>query len=139
MQLVDDAGAVANVSLRKHTNTEMHIKVGCMFHTAVQYRSYPAPLRDYLADIARLLPELPDRALLGRLAFVNQAGGELNHDFVDGRPELLLEQQLRACRAFQNSDDLDGIDGALLRPRRALGGFPRAGDTLGVEVGEPSE
>lgn len=48
---------------------------------------------DHLANVARLLLELAQGAHLGRLARVDQAGGDLDAHFVDGRPELLLQEE----------------------------------------------
>lgn len=49
-----------------------------------------------LAHVARLLPELADSCLLGRLAVVDQAGGDLDDDLVYGGPVLLLQNKLRS-------------------------------------------
>ena len=46
-------------------------------------------LLDY-TDIARFLLEFPHGALLGCLAFIDQAGWYFDGDFVDGRSELFL-------------------------------------------------
>lgn len=49
------------------------------------------------ADIPRLLLQLPNGALLGRLARVHEASRDLDRDALHGRAELLLEDDLGAC------------------------------------------
>lgn len=48
-------------------------------------------------DITRLLLELSDGGLLGRLALVNQAGGQLDDGLANGRAVLFLEDNFRTC------------------------------------------
>jgi hypothetical protein len=49
------------------------------------------------AHIPRLLLQLPDRSLLRRLAGIDEACRDFDDDFVDGRAELFLQQDLGAC------------------------------------------
>ncbi len=50
----------------------------------------------HLGNVARLLLQLADGGLLGGLAGVDQAGGELDDDLVDGGAVLFLEDDLGA-------------------------------------------
>ena len=80
------------------------------------------------ALIPRLLAQLAHGRLLRRLALVDQAGGELDADGVDGRPVL---QHDHGGRGFcprgvaQNGRNGDGVDAAAASGF-ACGGFPGA-------------
>ena len=67
-----------------------------------------------LADISRLLIELPNCACLRSLLRVHQASGYFDDGSVDGRSPLLLEEDLGCCGGvlwvFEDSDYADAID-----------------------------
>jgi len=50
----------------------------------------------HLGHVPRLFLELADGRLLGRLALVDEPGGDLDDDLVQRRAELLLEDNFRA-------------------------------------------
>jgi hypothetical protein len=79
-----------------------------------------------LARIASLLPQLTHSSLLGRLAFVDQAGGEFNAEGLDGR--TVLHDDHRAhwlARVFEDWHNCYGVDARGLAGL-ASGGFPNA-------------
>ena len=80
----------------------------------------------YLARIASLLPQLPHSGLLGRLAFVDQTGGELNAKGLDGRTVLDNDHCAHGLAGvFENRHDGDGVYARRLAGL-ASGGFPDA-------------
>lgn len=92
--------------------------------------------------------------MLGCFAGVDEPGGELDDDFVDGRAELFLQDDFRPWSMFselegstlvgnkkistgillQNGGDPHAVDVTTCRPGSALGRFPCALDALGVDV-----
>lgn len=79
-----------------------------------------------LARIASLLPQLTNSSLLGRLAFVDQAGGKLNAECLDGRTVLHDDHRAHGLAGvFENRYDGYGVDASGFAGF-ASGGFPDA-------------
>ena len=80
----------------------------------------------HLARITRLLSQLPHSRLLGRLALVDQAGGELDAEGLDGWAVLHDDHSADGfARVLENRHDGDGVDARGLAGL-ARGGFPDA-------------
>ena len=79
-----------------------------------------------LARIASLLPQLTHSSLLGRLAFVDQTGGELDAEGLDRRTVLHDDHGAHGLAGvLEDWHDGDGIDAGGLAGF-ACGGFPDA-------------
>lgn len=59
--------------------------------------------------VSRLLLQLPHRALRRAFPSIHQAGWDLNNDFINGWPELFLEQNLLARRFGENGDNSNTV------------------------------
>lgn len=80
------------------------------------------------ADVARLLAQLADGGLLGRLAGVDEPRGDLERDAVDGRAVLPLQDNVLGAGGgvAQDGDDADAVNVAAGGAAAALGGLPGA-------------
>lgn len=65
--------------------------------------------------VPRLLLQLADGTLLRRFALVDQAGWHFDHDLVDRRSVLLLQEKFRASGLVQNRHDPYAVDGGIRR------------------------
>jgi hypothetical protein len=107
-----------------------------------------------LADIARLFLQFADSTLLGCLALVDQAGGDLDADRLYGRAVLFLEDDLRSwscvktsegkgrkgdgfvtCLFLEDGHDANTVYVGILGTGGALCGLPGSNGALGVPVG----
>lgn len=82
--------------------------------------------KTHLARIPSLFPELSHSRLLRRLALVDQAGGELDAEGLDGRAVLHDDHGADGfAGVLENRHDGDGVDAGGLAGF-ASGGFPDA-------------
>lgn len=99
-------GSATMVGLQSITYT--HIGMGHSRLTGQRARNIT-----HLALVARLLAELSHGGLFGRLALVDEAGGELDAVGVDGRAVLQDDHRLRRLVGVaENRRDGDGVDAA---------------------------
>jgi hypothetical protein len=93
-------------------------------------RTNPKTPLHHLAYIPRLLPQLPQRARLGRLARIHQPRGDLDDHRVGRRAPLLLQHDKRGLVRLvgegEDGGDADCVDGGVLGAREARGGLPEA-------------
>ena len=60
--------------------------------------------------VAGLFAQLPDRALFGGFARVDEAGGYFDRYGGEGRAELFLEENFGAVGFVEEGDDADAVD-----------------------------
>jgi hypothetical protein len=93
---------------------------------------------EHLADITRLLLELPNSACFGRLLRVHKACREFYHGLVDRWTPLLLKKDprfgIRVGWVFKNGCNTDTIYIATLGPGETFPRFPCALIAFRIEV-----
>src|SRR5688572_16859547 len=87
------------------------------------------------ADIPRLLTQLPNRSLLSGFPGIDEAGRDLDADFVKGRTVLLLEDDLWARGFAQHREDADAVNVTVLGAGGAFSMLPCARHAIGVLIG----
>lgn len=91
------------------------------------------------ADVARLFLELAHGGLFGGFARVDEAGGDLDDDLVDGWAVLLLQDNLLARGLVEDGDDANAIDVCAGGASASFSGFPGSLGAFGVLVRDAVE